>query len=466
MPDIRAVRAGQARKAVVVWAISATLGGLLFGYEMAVISSALLFVRQDFGLGGFEQGALVSVVPLGAMVGGLLAGRVADALGRRRTLMLVAALFVAGTMLAVVAPSYGVLLIARAITGVAVGAVSSTVPVYVSEIAPPGVRGRLVTLNQLMITLGILVAYCVGLAFSGSRDWRAMFAVGLVPSVLLLAGMLRAPETPAWLAARGDTERAREVLLRAVDAENAERMLDDLRRRRAQLGRGVGVKTLLRSPAAPALLIGVTLAAIQQFAGINAVIAYAPSIMERTGLSASNSILYSIAVGVTNVAATVVAVRLVDRRGRRPLLLASTAGSFAALALLGVTFEAPLGDWGTWLSLVGLLAYVTSFAVGLGSTFWLLIAEIFPPEVRAAGAGTATAANWLSSFVVGLLFVPLADSIGQGPTFWLFACVCALGFVFVRRYVPETSGRTFGEIDAEVRARVGRRLAGHDAAAT
>jgi sugar porter (SP) family MFS transporter len=344
--------------------------------------------------------------------------------------------------------------------------VSSTVPVYVSEIAPPGVRGRLVTLNQLMITLGILVAYCVGLAFSGSRDWRAMFAVGLVPSVLLLAGMLRAPETPAWLAARGDTERAREVLLRAVDAENAERMLDDLRRRRAQLGRGVGVKTLLRSPAAPALLIGVTLAAIQQFAGINAVIAYAPSIMERTGLSASNSILYSIAVGVTNVAATVVAVRLVDRRGRRPLLLASTAGSFAALALLGVTFEAPLGDWGTWLSLVGLLAYVTSFAVGLGSTFWLLIAEIFPPEVRAAGAGTATAANWLSSFVVGLLFVPLADSIGQGPTFWLFACVCALGFVFVRRYVPETSGRTFGEIDAEVRARVGRRLAGHDAAAT
>jgi MFS family permease len=188
--------------------------------------------------------------------------------------------------------------------------------------------------------------------------------------------------------------------------------------------------------------------------------------MERTGLSASNSILYSIAVGVTNVAATVVAIRLVDRRGRRPLLLASTAGSFAALALLGVTFEAPLGDWGTWLSLVGLLAYVTSFAVGLGSTFWLLIAEIFPPEVRAAGAGTATAANWLSSFVVGLLFVPLADSIGQGPTFWLFACVCAVGFVFVRRYVPETSGRTFGEIDAEVRARVGRRLAGHDAAAT
>jgi sugar porter (SP) family MFS transporter len=463
---IRAVGAGRARTALLVWAFSASLGGFVFGYEMAVISGALLFLRQDFGLAGFEQGALVSVVLLGAMAGGLLAGRVADALGRRRTLVLIAAIFIAGTAIAVVAPSAAVLLVARAVTGVAVGAVSSTVPVYVSEIAPPGVRGRLVALNQLMITLGILVAYCVGLAFSGSGEWRAMFAVGLVPSVMLLAGMLRAPETPAWLVARGDTERARQVLLRTVDAAETERMLDDLRRTRAQPRRGVSVRTLLRSPAAPALFIGVTLAAIQQFAGINAVIAYAPSIMERTGLSASNSILYSIAVGVANVAATTVAVRLVDRRGRRPLLLVSTAGTFAALALLGITFEASLGDWGTWLSLVGLLAYVTSFAAGLGPIFWLLIVEIFPPEARAAGAGTATAVNWLSSFVVGLLFVPLADSIGQGPTFWLFAGVCALGFAFVQRYVPETKGRNFGEIDAEVRARFGRWPAGRDAAAT
>jgi sugar porter (SP) family MFS transporter len=463
---MRALSIGRARTALLVWAISANLGGFVFGYEIAVISGALLFVRQDFGLGGFEQGALVSVVPLGAMVGGLLAGRVADALGRRRTLVLIAAVFIASTALAIAAPSYAALLLARAITGVAVGAVSSTVPLYVSELAPPDVRGRLVTLNQLMITVGILAAYGVGLAFSGSGEWRAMFAVGLAPSVLLLAGMLRAPETPAWLVARGETDRAREVLLRVVDAETAERMLDDLRRRRAQPRRMMGVRTLLRSSARPALLIGVTLAAVQQFAGINAVIAYAPSIMERTGLSASNSILYSIAAGVANVAATAFAVRLVDRRGRRRLLLASTAGTFGALVLLGVTFEASLGDWGRWLSLVGLLAYVTSFAVGLGPIFWLLIAEIFPPEARAAGAGTATAVNWLSSFVVGLLFVPLADRIGQGTTFWLFAGVCILGFAFVQRHVPETKGRSLAEIEADLRARSGRRPAGRGAAAT
>jgi MFS family permease len=283
-----------------------------------------------------------------------------------------------------------------------------------------------VTLNQLMITIGIVVAYCAGLAFSGSGDWRAMFALGLFPAAVLLFGMLRAPETPAWLERRGEHEP-----------------------------RAVGIGTLVRSAAAPAVLIGVTLAVVQQFAGINAVIAYAPTIMERTGLTASNSILYSVAIGVANVAATVI--RWIDRRGRRPLLLASTAGTGASLLLLGLTFEVSLGDWGSWLALLCLVAYVCSFAVGLGPVFWVLIGEIFPPEARAAGAGLATAVNWFSSFVVSLVFVPLADAIGQGATFWAFAGVCAFGFVLARRYVPETKGRSLGEIEAEVRARFGHR---------
>jgi SP family galactose:H+ symporter-like MFS transporter len=449
----RVQSAGPARKPTLAWAMSATLGGFDFGYQLAVISGALLFLRRDFGLGGFEQGVLVSVVPLGAMAGGVVARPVADALGRRRTLILIATLFIAGTALAVAAPGFAVLVIARGLTGLAVGAVWSSAPLYLSEIAAPRTRGRLVTLNLLMITLGIVAAYCVGLAFSASRDWRAMFAVGLAPSALLLVGMLRAPETPAWLESRGETDRAREVLLQVVDDGEAERLLDELRRRQAEERRRLRVGMLLRSSAAPALLIGVTLGALQQLAGINAVIAYAPSVMERTGLSASNSILSSILVGVANVAATTVAIGLVARRGRRPLLLASAAGTFASLALLGVAFDASLGDWGRWLSLAGLLAYVASFAVGLGPIFWLLIAEIFPPQARAAGAGVATAVNWFSSFLVGLVFVPLADGIGQGPTFWLLAAVCALAFVFVRRYVPETKGRTSEDIAAAIRTR-------------
>jgi MFS family permease len=283
------------------------------------------------------------------------------------------------------------------------------------------------------------VAYCVGLAFSASESWRAMFAVGLVPSALMLAGMLRAPETPAWLEAHGGSARAAAAAAQAL-----------------------GVRALLRSAARPALLIAAALGAMQQFTGINAVIAYAPSIMEKAGLNASNSLLSSVVIGVTNMVATVISIRLVDRRGRRPLLLASAAGAGASLALLGLTFEVSIGDAGSWLSLVCLLAYITAFAIGLGPIFWLLIAEIFPPEARAAGAGAATAVNWFSAFVVGLLFVPVADAIGAGPTFWGFAAVSAIAFVFVERYVPETKGRAFTDIAGEV----GQRLAGGEKSRT
>jgi sugar porter (SP) family MFS transporter len=318
-------------------------------------------------------------------------------------------------------------------------------------------RGRLVTLFQLMLTTGILVSYVVGLVFSGSRDWRAMFAVGLVPAVLLLTGMLRAPETPDWLDAHGETAQARRVLRQVVDEDEAERLLSDLRRQAARGPSAVGVRAMLRSRAAPALLIAVALAALQQLSGINAVIAYASTIMQRTGLTASNSILYSLPIALANVMATILAVRLVDRRGRRPLLLISIAGTFASLVLLGLTFEVSIGAWSAWLALVCLLAFIVSFAIGLGPIFWLLVPEISPPEARAACASVAAAVNWFTSFVVGLAFAPLVNAIGQGLTFWIFAGVCALGYLFAQRCVPETKDRPFSEIDAELRARLGDR---------
>jgi SP family galactose:H+ symporter-like MFS transporter len=410
------------RRRLLGWALSATIGGFLFGYQLGVISGALLFVRHEFGLSNFEQAALVSIVPLGAMAGGLAAGRLADALGRRRTLIADALVFIAGTVLAAAAPGYGLLLLGRGITGLAVGLASSTVPVYLSEIAPPDMRGRLVTANQLMVAFGIVASYCVDLLFAGSESWRAMFAVGLVPATGLLAGMLRAPET--------------------LRAPRPPRERTDWRR--------------LAGPAVrPALIIGVSLAAFQQFSGINAVIYYGPQVMEHSGLSASNSILYSVLIGVVNVAATAASVPLVDRAGRRPLLLRSIPAMGLALALLGLTFETSLGSLDSFLSLLCLLAYIAAFAVGLGPIFWLLIVEIFPPAARAAGASVATAMNWFFNFVVGLMFLPLAAAIGQGATFWIFAAVCAATFGFVRRYVPETKDRGFAEIDAEVRKRFG-----------
>jgi MFS family permease len=408
-----------------MWALSAATGGLLAGFHIGVVSGALLFVRKEFGLGAFGQGAIVSVLPLGAMAGGLVAGRLADGLGRRTTLVVAGVTFAAGTVLAVIAPSFGVLLAGRAVVGLAAGVASSTVPVYLSEMAEPAIRGRLIGLNQVMLTVGILVAFLVDLAFSASGSWRAMLAVSLLPTAAFLLGMWRAPEPHP--AARGDQASV------------------------------VPLRSLLASYARPALVIALVLAVGQQFSGINAVISYAPSIMQKTGLNVSDSILYSVAIAVVNVAATVASFRLVDRIGRRPLLLASAAGMAVALGGLGLTFLLPQGQPQSWLSLVCLVTFITAFAVGMGPVFWILIAEIFPPAARASGASVATATNWLAYFAVGLGFLPVAKGIGETATFWLFAAVCLFVLVFANRYVPETKGRTFEEVDAEVRDRWGAR---------
>jgi MFS family permease len=316
--------------------------------------------------------------------------------------------------------------VGRAIVGLGVGVASSVVPLYLSEIATPDRRGRLVTVNQLMITLGIVVAYCVDLAFASSGSWRWMFAIGLVPGAALAAGMFLAPESPSWIDAHTRADAPREE---------------------------PGLRRLLGPAARPALVIALTLAAAQQWSGINAIVSYAPHIMQRTGLSVSNSIFASVGVGVVNVAGTIVSIRLVDRRGRRPLLLASYAAMLAALILLGLTFLLNLGSAERWLSLAGLLIYIGAFAAGVGPTFWVLISEIFPPQARTAGAGVATAANWFWTIPVGLVFLPLSAALGQGWTFLVFAAVCAGALVFVDRYVPETTGRSFNEIAAEVQAR-------------
>jgi sugar porter (SP) family MFS transporter len=437
------------------WAMAAAVGSFVMGYQIGVISGALLFIRRDFGLGDFEQGALVGVLPLGALVGGLVAGRFADALGRRRTLILDAAVLIAGILMTVLAQTYGLLVAGRVIVGLGAGAAASVVPLYLSEIAPPHVRGRLVTLHQLMITVGILASFCVDLAFSGAESWRAMLAVGVLPAAALAAGMLRAPESPVWLYARGDAENAKQVVREVADDESAERLLKDLgRSSTGQGGQGAPWK-LLRSPARPALVIGVTLAAALQLCGINAIISYGPSILEKIGLSASSSILYSVTIGVVNVAATVVSIRLIDSWGRRPLLLGSLAGMCVSLVLLGLVFVLHLGAGDSLVALICILAFVIAFAVGMGPAFWVLIAELFPLEARAAGASVATATNWFFNFVVGLSFLPIASAIGEGETFWIFAGVCVLAFAFVNRYVPETKGRRFSEIGAELRERWG-----------
>ncbi|WP_209369960.1 sugar porter family MFS transporter [Brevibacterium renqingii] len=453
------------------WCVVIAVGGFLFGFDTGVISGALLFIKKDFSLSSFEQGSVVSILLLGALVGALSAGRISDPLGRRKALGIQGVVFLVGTVIAVLATGYWMLLIARLILGLAVGAASATVPIYLSEVAPTAIRGRMLTLNQLLITIGILIAYFTNLAFSGFEGWRAMIGVGAIPSLILLAGALWfLPESPIWQLVHGREDEARRFYVSISDEETADAVIAEQRKQQEEekeenekrdaaeaQGSGEdsgerseeqvdkGWKVLLLSRVRPALVVGLTLAAIQQFGGINTIIYYAPSIIESTGLTASKAIFYSIAIGAINLIMTIVANRLIDRSGRRKLLIVSLSAMAVTLGLLGLSFV--LG-WSPLISLVFMVIYIAAFAIGLGPIFWTLVGEIFPSDARAHGSGVSTAVNWGSNFFVSLVFLSVADAIGQGQTFWIFGIICAFGLWFVGRYVPETKDREFEEVDA------------------
>ncbi|CQR64037.1 MFS transporter [Streptomyces leeuwenhoekii] len=415
------------------------LGGLLFGFDTGVISGALLFIRTDFGLNSFEEGAVISALLLGAAVGALGSGRPADRFGRKKVLVAIALTFTAGLLAAVLADGFPALVAARAVLGLAVGSASTVVPLYLAEIAPPRLRGRLVTANQILLTVGILVSYLINLAYADSADWRAMFAVGLIPSVAMVVGTLAIPESPEWLRTRATAGAA------PVPPAPG--------RRPAPPRPSAG----LLSPAArPALVIGVTLAAAQQFGGINSIIYYAPSIMSRAGLPAANSITYSVVIGTVNVLMTIAAVPLIDRAGRRPLLLSSLAGMAFSLVALGVALGLPSSPAANVTALVFMVTYVASFAIGLGPVFWILAAELFPPESRARGGAVCALVNWAANFVVGQMFLPAADLVGESWVFWFFAAVSTAAVVFVLRTVPETKNRSLAEVQRELAARSAR----------
>ncbi|OKJ68721.1 sugar porter family MFS transporter [Streptomyces sp. CB02460] len=438
---------------ITLWATAIALGGFLFGFDTGVVSGALLYIKKDFQLSSFEQGSVVSVLLIGAVIGATSAGGFADRVGRRKALGLIGLVFVVGTVIASLSNGYPMLMAGRVVLGLSVGAASATVPVYLSEIAPTRIRGRLLTMNQLMITVGILVAYLVNLAFASSERWRAMFAVGLVPAVLMIAATLwLLPESPQWLVTHGREDVARKGIAALTDEETADELLRRARervdaerekQRRREAEGGGGSRRLFAPDVRPALVVGLTLAAVQQFAGINTIIYYAPTIIQQTGLNASNSIFYSVFIGLINLVMTLVAIKLVDRAGRRPMVLVSLGLMAVSIFMLGLAFVV---DMGSVLTLTFMVIYIASFAGGLGPVFWTLIGEIFPPSVRAEGSSLSTAVNWISNFLVSLAFLPLAGLIGQGETFWIFAAICVLAFLFVSRYLPETRGRDAGQI--------------------
>ncbi len=434
------------RYAYIVSAVAA-LGGLLFGYDTGVISGALLYLNPAFHLTPTTSEIAVSVVLIGAILGAAAGGRMADTLGRKKSLIILGIIFACGAILTALSPNLGFFIAFRIIVGFGIGAASMITPMYIAELAPPSIRGALVTFNQLAITVGIAVAYWVDLAFANAgMGWRPMFAVAFIPGSILAIGMFFLSETPRWLAGKNRWDDASAALEHTLHGEEKQQELQEIRTSLEE-ERKTSVRELFTPGLRLALLVAVGLAVFQQFVGINTVIYYAPTIFGYAGFSsASAAILATSIVGVVNVLATILSLLLVDHIGRRPLLLTGISGMIVTLAAMGVVFLIGPQHAG-WFVLICLLLYILSFAIGMGPVFWLMSAEMFPNRLRASGASIATIANWGANLLVSITFLTLIGVAGKPATFWIYAFLAVLAFLFCWWLVPETKGKTLERIE-------------------
>jgi SP family galactose:H+ symporter-like MFS transporter len=425
----------------------AALGGLLFGYDTGVISGAILFIKKSFSLSPQLQEIVVSAVLVGAVIGAVTGGRLADRFGRRRLIILSAVIFSIGAVATALTPLISLLIAGRIVVGIAIGIASFIAPMYISELAPARVRGSLVSVNQLAITVGIVVSYLVDYAFSGLGAWRMMLGLAAVPSIILALAMWRLPSSPRWLVARGSMDKARNVLGRIRRSSEIDAEVKEIER---SLEKQKGSGVLLSHPMLRmALFVGIGLAVFQQLTGINTVIYYAPTIFEFAGFkTAGFSILATVGVGLVNVAFTLLAIRLIDRVGRRPLLLGGVAGQIVGLVILGLAFQLhQLARFIGYIAVASLAIYVASFAIGLGPVFWLMISEIYPLKVRGAAMSLATVVNWGVNLAVAVTFLTLVGAVGRPGTFWIYAGIGIAAWLFFYFLVPETRGKSLEEIE-------------------
>ncbi len=399
---------------VAVWL--AACGGLIQGFDTGGISNAAAAISAHFGVPEAWQGMVTAMVLLGAMPGALAGGPVADRLGRKRALVGCGSVFLAGVAMEVFASSLGMLLAGRALAGLAIGASSTIAPLYISEVSDPARRGANLALFQLAVVFGIVCGISVAF-LAGTSAWRVIMAAGLVPGALLLAGMLFMPESPEWIPRRQGAMR-------------------------------VGPAAFRRPAVELALVVGIGMALIQQITGINAVMYYAPDIFTRAGFSVAGQSLWDdLALAALLTVVTFVASRSVDHMGRRALLLWGLGGMAVSLALLGFGFSLPEGVAASrWIILAALLLYIAFFAFGPGPCIWLVIAEIYPPAVRAPAMGIATLASWLANFAVSATFPAFSLAVGESNAFFVFCLITSLSFLFTFGMLPETAGRTLEEI--------------------
>ncbi len=433
------------------------LGGLNWGYDTGVISAALVYLRRDFELGSWAEGGVVTALALGAVFGAALGGRLSDAYGRRVVLMITAALFTLAPVGMALAPNTELLFGFRLMVGLGTGLAAVVLPVYLSEMSPARIRGRVTAFYVLAIVIGQFLGFLIGVAFAPAESWRWMLGLSVVPSLLFAVGLLAVRETPRWLVRQGREEEAHELLLRDRTPEEARGELEEIHAVQQQEERdGVrGLRALAQRWVLPILLVGFGLGVFQQIMGINAVLYYAPTTLQNVGFSDEGAIASNLIIGALNILAVWVAITYTDRWGRRPMLLVGAAGtavSLAVLAAVNLTMPAPdgFGPLGV-ITLACLGVFIFLFQVSWGALVWVVLGEIFPLGVRAAAMGVVTAAHWVANGLVSLFFPTVLAAFGVGWVFAGFAGICAAAFLFTWAKVPETKRRSLEQIEQSFR---------------
>ncbi len=430
---------------VLYLAAAAALGGLLFGFDIAIITGAGPFLTEHFRLNDLSLGVAFSSLLFGCVIGSAAAGRVTDRYGRRKILLWVAVVFALTSIATGLAPNFALFLSARFLGGIAVGGASILSPMYVSEVSPPTIRGRMGALYQLSIILGILISYAINylLRNAGPSNWRWMFLTGAVPALFFLLLLLRAPETPRYLMIAGRPAEAFRILERIAGPRQAEFEVSEIR---ASLSRKQNRwRDLLDRDVRPAVLVGFCLAILIHISGINTIIDYAPAIFQSAGWKIDAALFSTFIVGLTNLAFTLVSFWIIDRFGRKPLYVAGSLGM--AAALVGLTIVCSLGLFQGWIVLVLVLAYLACFASCIGPVFWTLVPEIFPNHIRGTAMTVPVLTQWIANALV-VLFFPLAfNRVGKSATFAFLAVASIAQAIFTVFFVPETKNKPLEEIE-------------------
>lgn len=454
---------------IYIIAMIAATGGLLFGFDTGVISGAIPFFQKDFGIDNNMIELITSAGLLGAILGALFCGRLTDRLGRKKVILASAVIFAVGAIWSGVAVDAWNLVLARLFLGIAIGVSSFAVPLYIAEISPAKVRGMLVSMFQLMVTIGVLVSYLSDLYFADEGDmscWRPMFYVGVIPACILLVGMIFMPETPRWLMSKGRHSESIRILKRIEGEEQAkdsfQQMQEEIKRSETEKS---GWKELLQPWLRTPLIICIGIMFFQQFVGINTVIYYSPKIFLMAGFDGTVAAIWaSVGVGVVNVIFTVVSVYFVDRLGRRKLYFIGLSGIVVSLLFLGLcfVFVNQLGDSVKWVAILLIFCYVAFFAISIGPLGWLIISEIFPLKLRGLGASLGSLSVWLFNSIVSFTFfkivkaltIPGKEIILDGENlgnpagaFWFYGGVAFLALIWGYFYVPETKGVSLEQIE-------------------